>query len=919
MATINYNGVELDQQEFLTNAANEVQRYANNQPWSNKRKQRFLNAYADIMNHGVLGASIGENGIWNIDHNGMIDQTNMSKMDRQMYGEAAYFIQQQMNSLGTKNTKKEEEQKKELPKFDNFGDNFGDYINKKYYGRSGDFLLKDQWNILDERDKGTGLLNTTNRLATLKDYLINYRDSLKDGQYDFTDSPFESLDDLKSRLNNAIEGLNNGDINAINQIGLDPKQWFYNGSSDIVGTDENGNPITYVQQAEAANKIAETKAIEDAQKANAIAQANRGVRNILSGIHGSDARTNPEEYANKLAEKYGTGQEGFNRVNQRIQELFDKAYDTKVLNNTDKKELGNLLFYIRQNNENYKTSNLSDEEWNELNKHQLSDTNRNNYVHLPWKTTRDGRNIFADGQGNVHFVKYSNKANLPNAFKRSQAAIDYRNNFLSNTQKGSNNVRNNYLASKKDGLTSAEWEELASIGFDIASIVDPEMISSAGLALTGSGLRHHAALSQPGGMTTSDKWWQAADYGLSILGSIPVLGDSALAFRAINNLKKAIVPLGVVMAGTNVPQAAKAAYNKVVNGQDLTIQDWRAIGAVLTAAVGVGRGRQMSKRAEALRRTGGNTSKTTKEGVIKTSEGEIKVDEATAKQLETQFKGADGATRTQKLRENAKVKEAARQQGIDLSKAEVQGYGRFRRSPISSTTSTSTTSGNRIATLRAMSEFNKNHGWLARKGLAEQDWVFRHTGGYESAPTSNWFKDTWNNLRKSKWDEFGNKNNPTTNTSSQQQNQGTNTPPGRFDDRSIARGEQFNRAVVNRYKDILSGKFSKNPIKEGKYEFNGIKVEVKKAPTGTYDMFINGKRTDSIKDLTNTELRKQIASLVKEHRASMNRNKPRTEKISHKEMGKILQDLKKKGWLKQGGQINRNVDTIISEFLSKQI
>jgi hypothetical protein len=69
-----------------------------------------------------------------------------------------------------------------------------------------------------------------------------------------------------------------------------------------------------------------------------------------------------------------------------------------------------------------------------------------------------------------------------------------------------------------------------------------------------------------------------------------------------------------------------------------------------------------------------------------------------------------------------------------------------------------------------MSEFNKNHGWLARKGLAEQDWVFRHTGGYESTPTSNWFKDAWNNLRKSKWDEFGNKNNPTTtttNTSSQ--------------------------------------------------------------------------------------------------------------------------------------------------------
>ena len=36
-------------------------------------------------------------------------------------------------------------------------------------------------------------------------------------------------------------------------------------------------------------------------------------------------------------------------------------------------------------------------------------------------------------------------------------------------------------------------------------------------------------------------------------------------------------------------------------------------------------------------------------------------------------------------------------------------------------------------------------------------------------------------------------------------------------------------------------------------------------------------------------------------------------------MGKILQDLKKKGWLKQGGQINNfDLDKTISEFLNKQ-
>lgn len=926
---LNYGADQIDQQAFLDAAANNVQQYVNNQTWSAKRKQKFLNAYSDIMSKGIIGAN-NKTGQWAVDLNSNIDLESMDRKDQEMYHEAAYYILQQMKGITPK--AKEEEKKKEenLTPYDLTAHTNGlqGFINNRYFGgRSmnigGD---KDDWNLLDERNSETGVRGTANRAKKLAEYLQGYSDSLEEGKYNFEGSPYKDLNDLKGRIANAVTQLNTGtdiddaDKEALNQIGLDWRDYFNDGSGDIA--DEEGH--TYAELAKINQTAAEEKIKEEAVKAEANKRANAGVLSSIGGIHATDAMTNPQAYAEYLAGPQGlnaVGQEGFNIMNQRVQELLNRA-STTGLSNNEKRQLGNFLYYIRQNNPNYQNSNISDEDWAELNLHKnLGSTNRAGYVRLPWEV--GGRYTYADDKGNIYFLKPQNKAKIAGpAFNRSAAYDNYKNNFLKGTSAMNTQEREKYLKSSKDGLTSAEWEELASIGFDIASIVDPEMISSAGLALTGSGLRHHAAASQPGGMSTSDKWWQAADYGLSVLGSIPVLGDSALAWRALNNLKKAIVPLGVVMAGANVPQAAKAAYNKVVNGQDLTVQDWRAIGAVLTAAVGIGRGRQMSRRAEALRRTGGNTSKTTKEGVIKTSEGEIKVDEATAKQLKTQFEGADGATRTQKLRENAKVKEAARQQGIDLSKAEVQGHGRFKRSPISSTTSTSTTSGNRVATLRAMSEFNKNHGWLARKGLAEQDWVFRHTGGYESTPTSNWFKDAWNNSRKSKWDKFGNKNNPTTtttNTSSQQQNQGINIPAGRFDDRSMAREEQLNRAVINRYKNILSGNVSNNPVKEGKFKFDNMNVEVKKAPTGTYDIFINGKRTDSIKDLTSTELKKHIASLVKEHRSSVNRGKSKSEKVSVKEMGKILQDLKKKGWLKQGGQINNfDLDKTISEFLNKQ-
>ena len=36
-------------------------------------------------------------------------------------------------------------------------------------------------------------------------------------------------DDLKNSIDAAIQGLNNGDVNAISLVGLDPKEWLYNG------------------------------------------------------------------------------------------------------------------------------------------------------------------------------------------------------------------------------------------------------------------------------------------------------------------------------------------------------------------------------------------------------------------------------------------------------------------------------------------------------------------------------------------------------------------------------------------------------------------------------------------------------------------------------------------------------------------
>ena len=54
---LNYGDQQIEQQAFLNKAANEVQNYVQNQPWSRKRKEKFMSAYSDLMNRGVLGAS----------------------------------------------------------------------------------------------------------------------------------------------------------------------------------------------------------------------------------------------------------------------------------------------------------------------------------------------------------------------------------------------------------------------------------------------------------------------------------------------------------------------------------------------------------------------------------------------------------------------------------------------------------------------------------------------------------------------------------------------------------------------------------------------------------------------------------------------------------------------------------------------
>jgi hypothetical protein len=62
----------------------------------------------------------------------------------------------------------------------------------------------------DDYDSATGTYKTDNRRKAMTDFLTKYRESIDD--YDFTDSQFESADDLRTRLDNAIVALQGDDF-----------------------------------------------------------------------------------------------------------------------------------------------------------------------------------------------------------------------------------------------------------------------------------------------------------------------------------------------------------------------------------------------------------------------------------------------------------------------------------------------------------------------------------------------------------------------------------------------------------------------------------------------------------------------------------------------------------------------------------
>lgn len=289
---INYGDQQIDQQALLERMADQVDKYVDKQRWSKSRKNKFKQAYSDLISRGIIGAQIETSdskraGKWVIRINGDdFNEDNLPRKDKEMYQAAAWFIKDQMSYLAqNKKVEPVDDKKEEKTPFGSFKNGFIKHVANQKFG--GEKFTTDQWNNFDERD-ASGIRGTDNRMKMLSELLQSYSDSISDDKFDFADTPYSNASELKGRIQEAITALGTpdkrDDMEKLYALGLDPTDWFNNGSGDYSGyTDNNGNPLTYAQYHDALqNKKSEEIKRKFEENKKKVEEYNKWYQNVKS-------------------------------------------------------------------------------------------------------------------------------------------------------------------------------------------------------------------------------------------------------------------------------------------------------------------------------------------------------------------------------------------------------------------------------------------------------------------------------------------------------------------------------------------------------------------------------------------------------------------------------------------------------------
>ena len=908
---LNYGDQQIEQQAFLNKAANEVQAYVQNQSWSKKRKEKFMSAYSDLMNRGILGAS-NSSGQWMIDVGGdALPFDTMSEKDKEMYQEAAYFIQQQMQGLPTRTQEEEkkEEDKTKLPLFDNkaFTSSFINHISTSDFGGQ-DFHIggeNDNWNKLDARDSN-GIRGRQKRTEALKNYLISYRDKFDDSKYNFEGSPFENAQDFRNRLDNAINALNtpntDDDEQALNKLGLNPADWFNNGSGDPSGQFLNNKELTYAELAEYNQKQNELKQQQLKEQAR---------NNFLS----FGTKTSPKLVGRnpvELKTKYGNG-------NGLLNALY--GYSQRGLKDLNADELSELQGAYRHLAKDPIDNNLLK---------QLQGSSSGLYRGA-------SPNRFKKINGIDNFIWDSTTGQVIQIQNRDEyeASKNQPTDLFAGIQTPQE-IQKAYMNSTEGGFTPAEQREVVALLFDLGAAADPESVSSTALSEVAAGIRDYNRAIDPEGWTWGDTGWATLDHGLGLLSLIPVAGGWVKGAWALSKLGKYIPKMErwirlAGRAGSTYAMATNASgalntLNKIKNGEDLSLQDYQDLAYFFIGGLGHHQLNKSNRTARsAMKARGMETTNTigNKLGFTQTKATSA----GPTPTLKLKKVNEDGTVESKEIPIDAE-KQAA------LSKVKSQDLEKVAKEDLkidipegfkidSKTTTTKTwsreninryrgrahseifgTKQNTPSTLKSPEEFEQyllehNNTWL-KKLINGSNRAIRN---YDRYYLGNNYPATYKSRFEPEGEiEVNGEKIPTYKPISG--GEATNTP--------IDKGEKdISRVIMKRWRDIQNGVFSKNSVKDGKLKIGNENVSI----YSTNNLVDISTSKGRFKFKTQEEAKKFIASLIKEQKNNIVGGPIKKSNI--KEFGKILQDLKRKGWLKEGGTIDRQKIQNYKEFINK--
>lgn len=887
---MNYYANEVDGDALIQQAYEGLGNYLNKLPLSYKKKAAVQDAFNDIVNRGIVGFDKGQLMIQNSEGLDMSQYKGFNP-----YEEAAYYLEGVFKS--TSNKPKEPEKPKD--KFTNkeMLQDFTNHMSKSRFGGATD--LQSLWDGLDVLDEN-GIRGTQNRKTELINLLENWNP--KFDNVDFTDSAFADSNDFHARRQAAIdalkasEGISPQAVEALQRLGLNPGTLLRTGADEMVTYGDK--QMTKQQAVEAMAK--EKQAAEEQKLAAERAKeeaALKALREVTKSGKYSDYKPTKISSLEELGAKYGS-EEAFVKHIQELQQKKDWTVD----------DIAEIIGYYKAKGGREMND---DERLHYLDNQYDIGFDKNRFNNL--KSTINGWKVI-DGIQGLYYNPSTNRLRrfIPNEFGTT-AGGDLFAQYNPKLQ------QETYL--QQTDFTNADWAELGGIVSDIASIINPEPFSAAGLGIAAAGARNYARTRGP------EKWgfWdyasQIGDYLTGAAGAIPLFGDAALAAKTVSNvgrfLRIAMRIPAFLDLWNSTPELIPIG-KKIANDEKLTVQDWMNLGTFFR---GLATTRQLNvtNRAsrKALQERGyevGNkwhqklgltqskpiTESSTLKIKIKGKEEEIPISKEVKENLDKKLSKAENNA-------EARSKIVREDEGVQ---AAVQEHMKTKDSSFKVKEETTAADGTKSTKLSddwnsATVPYNnslRNVRWFGNKMGLFPSYARTSGGIYGKSPTTiaknNDNFDTYLSSDRGIWDrikygsnrtlrgmdKFNNKvYNLSQNQASTPKTGAGETPSGTNREKIKKYKKETIQKSVNTYREWLNSK----EVQTGKQTIGKDRYKVKKDGEN-FVLSLHGNKLGTFKN--RSELKFKIREILKEYKG--------------KDKATVIRELKDKGWYKHGGSFN---------------